>query len=365
MRFNSMAVSVLAQSVPLLAVGHLAGWKRREERSWLQSRRLRDALLVGDHDKKGMLFEKRIGVYDKHDDVLEKKRSGSARLVQDSASREIPYDDREASVECNPLSKVTDSGIFGCGLDRHCVESEESKMGGLCVAASMAPSINRALQENDFYCDEGTDETGTTCDCSQFNQTSGVGNATCTGPFCVGMYCGNFTSRASSYADGSFQYESCYELSGNTTAMGLESYCYSNSFSSDLNSTECEIKGNGVACNSCEYGQVTCPAGNYFDLGTVFDCTNTVMNIEGNTCDAPVIYLFAGVEFLPETDMPATPEMDMPATPNTDMPATPDTGPPSATPMPTKATSSGRSHTAKVPIIVSAAAAAWMASFGT
>jgi hypothetical protein len=147
MRFSRMAVSVLANSVPLLAVSDLAGWKKREERSWLQDRRLRDALLVGDHDKKGVLFEKHVRVHGKQvNDVLDKKRSGSARLVQDSASSEVPSDDREASVECDPLSKVNDSGIFGCGVDVHCVESEESKLGGFCVSAKQAPSINRALQ---------------------------------------------------------------------------------------------------------------------------------------------------------------------------------------------------------------------------
>ena len=73
MRFSGIAVSLLAQSVPLLAFGHLAGWKKREERSWLQNRRLRDALLMADHDKKGVLFEKHVGVLGKLNDVLKKK----------------------------------------------------------------------------------------------------------------------------------------------------------------------------------------------------------------------------------------------------------------------------------------------------
>jgi hypothetical protein len=38
-------------------------------------------------------------------------------------------------------------------MDSHCVESEESEMGGLCVANNLAPSINRALQSN-ATCDE-------------------------------------------------------------------------------------------------------------------------------------------------------------------------------------------------------------------
>jgi hypothetical protein len=36
------------------------------------------------------MFEKRIGVHGKHNDVLEKKLSVSAHLVQNSASIEVP-----------------------------------------------------------------------------------------------------------------------------------------------------------------------------------------------------------------------------------------------------------------------------------
>jgi hypothetical protein len=39
--------------------------------------------------------------------------------MQDSASSEVAFENREASVECHPLSKGTDSGIFGCGMDLH------------------------------------------------------------------------------------------------------------------------------------------------------------------------------------------------------------------------------------------------------
>jgi hypothetical protein len=323
MRFSSMAVSVLAQSVPLLAVGHLAGWKKREERSWLQSRRLlRDALFVEDHDKKGVLFEKHGRVHGKQDnDVLEKKHSGSARLVQDSASSEVASGDREASVECDPLSKMSDSGIFGCGMDSHCVESEESKLGGLCVAANLAPSVNRALQA---YKPCVQDEQGRLCDCSQFNSTINAGNATCTKSFCWETFCGNYTISGSWNADGSYSFEKCYDLK--ETAMGLESYCYSSTY--DLTSMECKIKFNGVECISCEVDKVTCAADSSNGDGTVFDCTNTILKSEGNQCKADPVDYFVGANLA--------------------------------------ATSSGRSHTAKVPIVVSAAAAAsaWMASFG-
>jgi hypothetical protein len=331
MHFSSMAVSVLAQSVPLLAVGHRAGWKRREQRSWLQSRRLRDALLVGVHEKKGIVPEKGVGVHVKQDNVLEKKRAGSARLVQDTASSEVPSDDREASVECDPRSKVADTGIVGCGMDSHCVESEESELGGLCVALRQAPSVNRALQR-DVRCVEGPYEDGTTCDCSQFNtNTSGFGTFTCTGENCFekfGELCGTFRISYTYIADGTYEGEVCFEFSGvQGAAVGLESYCYSQN--SDLTSTNCEIKVNDIACNICEIEQATCPSNSSIPLGDVFDCTNTVMNIKGNKCDAHAIESFLDAGGLP---MPAT--------------------------------SSGTSLTAKVTIVVSAAATACMASFG-
>jgi hypothetical protein len=238
--------------------------------------------------------------------------------VQDSALSEVPSDDREASVECDPLSKVvTDSGIFDCGMDGHCVESEESELGGFCVAANLAPSINRALQS---YNPCVKDEQGRLCDCSSTT------NATCTKSFCwkKSKVCGNYTISGSWNADGSYSFEKCYDLK--ETAMGLESYCYSSTY--DLTSMECKIKFNGVECISCEVDKVTCAADSSNGDGTVFDCTNTILKSEGNQCKADPVDYFVGANLA--------------------------------------ATSSGRSHTAKVPIVVSAAAAAsaWMASFG-
>jgi hypothetical protein len=102
------------------------------------------------------------------------------------------------------------------------------------------------------------------------------------------------------------------------------------------------MKANGVVCNSCKLNQDICPANStyYPEAQFVFDCTNTIMNMEGNTCDAEVIAFFVD-----ETE----------------------TGQPSPSPdeTPSPATSSGSCHAARVPIVVSAAVAVWMASFGT
>jgi hypothetical protein len=241
-------------------------------------------------------------------------------------------------------------------MDSHCVESEESELGGFCAALKQAPSINRALQQN-VTCVEMISEDDAAacnctyaCDCSQFNNTSGFGTFACTGTgeYCLGESmdkCGAVENRvnATFNADGSYNVVDClYDVGGVfDAALGLESYCYS--FSSDLTSVECEITVNGVACKICEYDQVTCPANSSDHLRTVFDCTNTVMNMKGNMCDTDPINSFV------DAGMPRTDPLE--------------TDPPSASPTP-PATSSGSSLTAKVTIVVSAAAGAWMASFG-
>jgi hypothetical protein len=314
---------------------------------------------VGVHDKKGLVLEKSVGDHVKQDNVLD-KRPGSARLVQDSGSSEVPSDDREASVECDPRSKVADYGIFGCGMDSHCVESEESELGGFCVALKRAPSINRALQANLTCVEKISEEDAATCnctytcDCSQFNNTSGSGSIKCTGTsqYCFGesaqKICGSydFSYNFTTNADGSYDLDYCdYDFSGVLgTAVGLESFCYVyRNVSSDYKSVECEIKVNDVACDICEFNQVTCPANSSFPLGNDFDCTNTVLNIEGNECTSG-----GAKESFVDAGMPTTTRTE--------------TGPPSAPP-PVE-TSSGSSPAAKVTNVVAAAAAAWMASFG-
>jgi hypothetical protein len=154
------------------------------------------------------------------------------------------------------------------------------------------------------------------------------------------MFCGTATISACLVnADGLFAYDDCYEF--DTVIRGLESYCYSLSVSSYLTFFESGLKFNGVECISCKYGQVTCPA------NSSEDCSNTIMKGEGDMCDEDPIDYFAEA--------------------GTSRTAPPKTGPPSAglDKMPPGSMSSRRSHTAKVPIVVSTAAAAWMASFDT
>jgi hypothetical protein len=362
MHFSSIAVSVLAQSVPLLAVGHRAGWKKREERSWVQGRRLSDALLVGIHDKKGIVLEKRVGVHVKQDDVLKTKRAGSARLAQDSASSEIPSDDREASVECDPHSKVTDSGIFGCGMDGHCVESEESELGGFCVALKLALSVNRALQQ-DVRCVEGPDEDGKTCDCSVFNNTSGFGTFTCIeSEYCFvesPETCG--IERSNTYnADGSYGSGYCFDPTDGGELVNK--FCYSTTFTALGLPEECEFKVNDVVCNSCAFDQEECPANSEKILGTVFDCKNTVINKQGNTCDSIFGFLSSLDDGVPTTAPSGTEPPSASPVEELGLPTSGTVG--STMPTTESTNSSGGRLTANMTIVVSAAVTAWLASFG-
>jgi hypothetical protein len=191
MHFSNMAVSLLTQSLPL-ATAYRAGWRKREK-SESQSTILQAAIYEKFCDKKGFVLEKKRAeatrlVQDKQGTVLEKKRTGTVRPEQGTVSSEIPSVDQEPAIECAPLSKAPDAGIFTCGMDRHCVESEESELGGFCVAVKQAPILSHVLQWYTWECME--DNGYSTCDCSLFNNISGLGSLTCTYPegFCPPQY---------------------------------------------------------------------------------------------------------------------------------------------------------------------------------
>jgi hypothetical protein len=253
----------LVTRLPLLAVAYCGGW-RKHEKSESQSRILQAALYeeFHDHDKKGFVLEENCAgathpVQDKQGTVLEKKRPGTVHHAQGTASSEIPFVDRELAIECDPLLKPPDAGIFACGMDSHCVESEESELGGFCVAFEQAPILNRALQPEVECVD--VNEDGAICDCSLFNNTSGVGSFTCSNPdYCVGQYfgvfprvCGNLEITYAFPGNQSGTTTYCFEPDG---GMPAESLCYSSSYSSMLyngTSWECEFKVNDIKCNSC------------------------------------------------------------------------------------------------------------------
>jgi hypothetical protein len=122
---------------------------------------------------------------------------------------------------------------------------------------------------------------------------------------------------------------------------------------------------------------VACPGNSTDEYGYTFDCTNTVVNIEGSTCERGLLGTFFDAPR--ETPSPSSMETMTPtlttapletASPSsmemTPMPPTAPAETPSVSPveMPMPTTSSGSSHTKKVAIVASAAGTAWLASFG-
>jgi hypothetical protein len=195
-------------------------------------------------------------------------------------------------------------------------------------------------------CDEGPDEFGITCDCSQLDYTTGYGSFTCTSAegYCIQEYetvCGKGESTIM-ITNSSYTTVVCFEPDGGVPA---ESLCYTSS--AFVNSTlECELKVNEVMCKSCSV-EGYCPvSGNSTQsVGGTFDCTNTDLNAQGNTCEPGLVGSFFGLGIVPSTAPLETPSAS-----------------PVGTPVPT--TSSGSSRTAKVAIVVSVAGAVWLASFG-
>jgi hypothetical protein len=99
--------------------------------------------------------------------------------------------------------------------------------------------------------------------------------------------------------------------------------------------------------------------------GSTFDCTNTAGNVQGNTCETGLFGSFFVVSTMPSAaplETPSASPVEEMSTPSAAPLETPSTSP---VEMPVPATSFGSSHTSKVAIVVSAAAAAWLASFGT
>ena len=202
-----------------------------------------------------------------------------------------------------------------------------------------------------------------TCDCSLFNNTSGLGSLTCTYPegFCSPQYpsvCGS-TFQMVTVTNSSIAYY--YQCLYPDDAVPMESFC--GSFTSDYEldtrlPVECEFKINNVTCNSC-LPVDGCPRNSTtIGFGSTFDCTNTVVNIEGNTCETGLF----GAFFYAPLETPSPSSMEIMPTPSTAPLETPSISPVA---MPTPTTSSGSSHKTEVAIVASAAGTAWLASFGT
>jgi hypothetical protein len=184
---------------------------------------------------------------------------------------------RTNTAECNPRSNKPDIGIFSCGTDRHCIQDDESTLGGFCIALkeAQADAMHRSLQDGGLCNDSD-------CDCSKFE--NGVGTYVCASSECVdesNTICGRKENVVIVNSDGSYRTSTCFV---DTDGSPIESYCYSTIFDG-LRKTDCELEYNGEMCNSCSH--VICSDKNGGGLGLAFDCSNVSADksARGSTCE--------------------------------------------------------------------------------
>ena len=223
-----------------------------------------------------------------HDSIKEIRKKGGG-LLKNLLYAEI--------VNCDPIKAANpDVGVLECGLGRCCMESAESKLGGVCV--DTLEFEERNLQEGNetvwsnaysLFCEQNADK----CECTDVSE-------------------GDYTLQVScSFEDNCIRKEStcgerldhCYSAAYTVgiTAPGVyaRSFCYDNETPYEQSvcytgtSTEsgftCEMSFDNVTCNSCEvkYTDVAfCANGGNCTYFTnfpcyYFDCTNTAMNITG------------------------------------------------------------------------------------
>ncbi|CAJ1888605.1 unnamed protein product [Cylindrotheca closterium] len=206
---------------------------------------------------------------------------------------------RTESVECDPTAGVdADIGILACGStdQYYCMESKESKLGGICVDAG--PMTARNLFAGGYYVDAATYYCTTSgswtqdlnCNCSTFDSDSRTGSVKC--------------SLADSYCFQETSCETCVHLSAEFKIASADSYaidwCYEFFLPYDQNvcveyahqptdASGCSIEFNGVSCDSCNmlYYDYKDPESNQTYQGTCanFNCANTEGNHSGNLCE--------------------------------------------------------------------------------
>lgn len=210
---------------------------------------------------------------------MEKLKSSNAKGERSKATQanmKTSYENAR-QVECNPRSSNPDVGIFSCDVDNHCIQDDDSGLGGFCVAYQEAVSAMRRLQDgglcDDIYLD---------CDCSSF--VNGTGTYTCVANECVDdeeTICGEKEDVVVVNMDGSYRTSTCFV---DTDGSPIESYCYSTMFDGTTK-TGCELEYNGEMCAGCSH--VVCSDEFGGGEGLEFDCSNVSSDpmAKGSTCD--------------------------------------------------------------------------------
>lgn len=364
-----VAVGVLAHTLPLVAESSLMsishGRKRREN-----SFQPVNAPRSGHHEAKPQARNADRNV------LLETKPRGKQDDANDKSVSETSKPPNENATECNPRSNNPDVGIFSCGTGNHCIQDDDSGLGGFCVAYEQAQKhamMHRSLQDGGLCTDPYLE-----CDCDGFE--NGVGTYVCASSGeCVDedeTICGEQENVVMVSADGSYRTSTCFV---DTDGSPIQSYCYSTVFDG-VQKTDCELEFNGVMCSSCSH--VVCSDEFGGGEGLEFDCSNASLDEKavGSTCDGGDWKDF----FLdPSNDGGATPPLSVESsTPAPLEPPAPGSDPPSESALvsmqpslagavetempsvePTAEATSGGAHLASsVPLVFSVAIAAVLLS---
>ena len=205
------------------------------------------------------------------------------------------------AIECNPekLSASPDVGVLVCGIGRYCMESADSKLGGLCTAIDEdTNNVNRQLQDENvtlwknaysLFCEENAEN----CECTGVDEEEYLLTIDCS-------FSNTCKNRESTCGVQSLHcYNATYALSFSGNYQYSRSFCYYDSqpydqqvcYSANVNYTnwECEMIFDGTTCSSCEVkfvdigfcdsdGECTYVPNNpcYY-----FDCTNTDLGKTG------------------------------------------------------------------------------------
>lgn len=268
MRFN-IAVSVLAPSLAGASVVVVEQKKKQKGALWETAEQvLLDELIIKSNNEQSNKNKKK-------ETVLAAKKKTKPRSI--STTRISSNQKTPQKKECNP-----DVGIFSsCGASNkmiHCIESDESTLGGFCVEYKKAYS--RQLQDgglcDDIYID---------CNCD--GVVDGVGSYTCTRPGeCLdadGQVCGTFEDDVTVNNDGSYSSTKCFAVTSggaveNAFDSPIESYCFTVE-NDGSETTSCMLKIDNVECDSCT--PVLCPGGSTAEN---VDCTNIDPVAVGNSC---------------------------------------------------------------------------------
>ncbi|KAG7341946.1 hypothetical protein IV203_007038 [Nitzschia inconspicua] len=206
----------------------------------------------------------------------------------------------EELVECDPQSEDADVGVLSCGVGRYCVESDESKKGGLCVASHN--EVDRGLQGGqgilllglyDTFCGP---ESGylDTCNCTSIDSGVYALQVDCVGP----EVCNEYTSQCDQNATSCISYSFNFDLSAPGTYVVNRCFddslpysqktCYQVVSYGSGQAESCVISVDDEDCLACSVSSTLTPEGE--ETCYTFDCTNTISRRAGDLCQ-PGVYV--------------------------------------------------------------------------